>query len=135
MIPVSVTYSDSKPAIIIIDGGENVDFLLFQSTNRLLARFQGESRLIETENHYPMGGNGLMLIPMASYYVCPKCKTHTGSMQLSEEKHKPTEAQLRNHPAPTEILICPCGDRHTWFDLEEISRELSAAESSTQPPC
>jgi len=61
---------------------------------------------------------------MYTYYYCPRCGRTTSEMPRSSEKYKPTEYQITTKPyfpkeIITEILLYPCGLRHTWFSLSE----------------
>lgn len=65
---------------------------------------------------------------LTSFWICLKCKRKTEKMVLSKERYSPTIEELIqseknifediNH----EILLCPCGEKHTWFTLQKITK-------------
>lgn len=64
------------------------------------------------------------------FYVCPECKRPTRLMRISDRKHQPTTEEIASRPLISdmglshEVLICPCGNEPTWFDvmiLHEVS--------------
>lgn len=59
-----------------------------------------------------------------SVFICPGCRRLSAEMELSQEQYEPTEADLKKRPwtlgFSNEVLICPCGLKHTWFTLHEF---------------
>lgn len=59
------------------------------------------------------------------YYICPSCKRRTREMRTIEgERHNATPDERRARPGMEqidhEVLLCPCGQRLTWYTVEEV---------------
>jgi hypothetical protein len=55
-------------------------------------------------------------------YFCPNCGRHTSEMELTTEKYNATEEERRKMPhIAHEILLCKCGKKYSWFELDKIT--------------
>lgn len=61
-------------------------------------------------------------MPEVIRYRCKKCGRCSGAMTLVKGKHVPTAEEVRKQPnICTEVLLCPCGEKNTWFTMTAMS--------------